>query len=240
MLKTLDVVQVCIRGKTKNINIYIEALCVPYICSPLNNPNLDAIQETFSYLKGLNLAETLPPGRLPNIEILVGLDYYYSLVSGKTIRSPRYSNTPVAIESSLGWIICGHAQDFKNQNYRTLLTSTTDVINYEQDELKNDLRYFWEIETLGVKDDVGVHEQFMADVTFNGERYVRKLPFKPHTDLLPDNFKQCLKRFGTLKMKLNKKPLLGEQYHNVINSYHKDNIIEVVNTAASPRSCPYR
>ena len=37
MLKTLDVVQVCIRGKTKNINIYIEALCVPYICSPLNN-----------------------------------------------------------------------------------------------------------------------------------------------------------------------------------------------------------
>ena len=31
MLKTLDVVQVCIRGKTKNINIYIEALCVVHL-----------------------------------------------------------------------------------------------------------------------------------------------------------------------------------------------------------------
>ena len=31
----LDVVQLCLRGKIKNLNCYVEALCVPYICSPL-------------------------------------------------------------------------------------------------------------------------------------------------------------------------------------------------------------
>ena len=39
VLKCLDVVQLCLKGK-KGINIYIEALCVPQICSPLNVPSI--------------------------------------------------------------------------------------------------------------------------------------------------------------------------------------------------------
>ena len=63
-------------------------------------------------------------------------------------------------------------------------------------------------------------------MAFNGEQYVTKLPLKPYTELLPDNFKQCLRRLCTLKKKLT----LNEQYHDVITSYYKENIIEVVNT----------
>ena len=36
-------------------------------------------------------------------------------------------------------VFFSHAQDFESKNDRTLLTSTMDVINYDQDELKNDL-----------------------------------------------------------------------------------------------------
>ena len=34
-VEELDVVQLCLRGKTKYLNYYVEALCVPYICSSL-------------------------------------------------------------------------------------------------------------------------------------------------------------------------------------------------------------
>ena len=35
VLKILDVVQVCARGKTKNVNVFIETLCIPLLCSPI-------------------------------------------------------------------------------------------------------------------------------------------------------------------------------------------------------------
>ena len=35
VLKILDVVQICARGKTKNVNVFIETLCIPLLCSPI-------------------------------------------------------------------------------------------------------------------------------------------------------------------------------------------------------------
>ena len=41
VLKELDVVQICLKGKLKAINTYIEALSIPFICSPIQNQNID-------------------------------------------------------------------------------------------------------------------------------------------------------------------------------------------------------
>ena len=41
--KVLDVVQICVRGKTKNINIYIEALCIPLLCSPVQDQTRNGV-----------------------------------------------------------------------------------------------------------------------------------------------------------------------------------------------------
>ena len=41
VLKELDVVQICVKGKLKTRNTYIEALCIPFICSPIPNQNID-------------------------------------------------------------------------------------------------------------------------------------------------------------------------------------------------------
>ena len=35
VLKELDVVQICVKEKLKTINTYIEAFCIPFICSPI-------------------------------------------------------------------------------------------------------------------------------------------------------------------------------------------------------------
>ena len=51
ILRTLDVVHICVRGKTKPVNIYIEALCLPFQCSPLQNQDLKLTLKTYPYFK---------------------------------------------------------------------------------------------------------------------------------------------------------------------------------------------
>ena len=51
VLKTLDIVTVCCHGKIKDVKVYLQALCVPFICSPLENPRLNLIKEQYNYLE---------------------------------------------------------------------------------------------------------------------------------------------------------------------------------------------
>ena len=57
VLKELDVVQICVKGKLKAINTYIEAICIPFICSPIPNKNIDFSENSTKHLLRLQLAE---------------------------------------------------------------------------------------------------------------------------------------------------------------------------------------
>lgn len=104
-IETLDVVTICVQGKSGR-NAYIDALVVPFICSSFENPRLKSIKDNFAYLKCLGEPETRKVNDdMFYIDILVGIEYYYSLVTGKTIKTPH--DQPVAIERSLVWIVCG-------------------------------------------------------------------------------------------------------------------------------------
>ena len=46
------------KRKNKNSNYYVEALCVPYICSPLKEHFVQETQSQFNHLKDLQLSET--------------------------------------------------------------------------------------------------------------------------------------------------------------------------------------
>ena len=138
LVKTLDVVQICIKGKTRNVNIYLEALCMPHISSPVSNPDFKIVKSKYPYLQGLQFAENFPNERINDVEILVGLDYYYLLITDKTVRGPP--NGPVAIESILGWIICGPTDLKSGTNItRVNLIHTRNVHLEERDTLRDDL-----------------------------------------------------------------------------------------------------
>ena len=100
LLKCLDVVQLCLKGNG-GINVYLEALCVPHVCLPLKVPPISRIKKQYDYLRDVEL--TKPPKDVNNVEILTGLDYYFSIVTGRTLRGPP--GNPVAVESILGWMI---------------------------------------------------------------------------------------------------------------------------------------
>ena len=70
----------------------------------------------YKHLRNLRLAYT-SPHEVTNINILIGLDHYYSLTTGETIKGKI--NEPIAINSVLGWITCGNYQNI-NSNSSTL------------------------------------------------------------------------------------------------------------------------
>ena len=68
VLNELDVVLICVKG-------YIEALCIPFICSRIPNRNIDFSENSAKHLLHLQLADAYDNNNKP-LDILVGLDYF--------------------------------------------------------------------------------------------------------------------------------------------------------------------
>ena len=67
---------------------------------------------------------------------------------------------------------------------------TVDRTLEENDDLKQKLSRFWDIENINPFDEC-VSNQFEKDIVFNVKRYVPRLPFEKDHDLLAGNFKTC-------------------------------------------------
>ncbi|XP_065658112.1 uncharacterized protein LOC136082626 [Hydra vulgaris] len=235
LIKTLDVVRVCLKGRDPKNNIYIEALCIPFICSPLKNLNFNLLQQKYVYLKGIPLAKSYPLKNNESVDILVGLDYYYSTITGKIIRG--CNNGPVALESILGWIVCGPSDIGVRENFiQTNLVSTSQS---DDDVLRLELRKFWEPESSDFQEQDNFYQQFKNDNTFNGEQHVTKLPLKPNCEFLPDNYNISLKRFISLQRMFEINNDLKQRYQEVITSYENENIIERIYDPGEPGKVHY-
>ena len=187
-LRTMDVVQLCVWGD--NVKVYIEALVVPFICSKLQIPPLDGVQQRYDYLQGLDLAE--PPTPDHDVDLLVGLDHYFSLVTGQIRKGPP--GHPTAIDSILGWMICGPAE-IGNSGPRETMIHLISIEDDEEEEevgsqgLKAELQRFWEVEAVNDSEDIRIIQEFQETVRFNGSRYVAELPLKDPSEFIPDHFR---------------------------------------------------
>lgn len=79
--------------------------CVPLICEPLSGQNVTLASKKYQYLSNLDLADFGQSDSNLNVDILIGADYYWSLVTGRTKRG----SGPTAIETRLGWVLSGRA-----------------------------------------------------------------------------------------------------------------------------------
>lgn len=93
--------------------------------------------------------------------------------------------------------------------------------------LREDLSKFWSVESVGSSGEDSVVNSFEKDITFNGHRYVTKLPFRPDHDILPDNFQTSFERLQKLKHRLRKENMIDD-YDAIFKQYEKDGIIERV------------
>ena len=162
------------------------------------------------------------------------MDYYFNFVTGKIKRGPP--GCPVAIESNFGWILSGpngtakKKSKFVSSNIANSHTMFVDNLTRKTDDylsLKGSIQRFWEVENVGV-DEHPVYENFKQTISFDGERYVTALPFKPFHKPLPDNYTLSKHRLSILKTKLDKNEELKQEYSQVFVNYLKDSIIEKV------------
>ena len=76
-----EIGKVCINLKSNfGENFSMEVLCKPFICLPIANQPVKYPKNNFEFLKDLNLADS---GTMEEIDMLIGSDFYWSLVTGK-------------------------------------------------------------------------------------------------------------------------------------------------------------
>ena len=122
------------------------------------------------------------------------MDYYFNFVTGKIKRGPP--GCPVAIKSSFGWILSGPNGTAKKKsksvcsniaNSHTMFVDNITRKTNDDLSLKGSLQRLWKVENVGV-DEHPVYENFKQTISFDVERYVTALPFKPFHKPLPDNY----------------------------------------------------
>ena len=142
--------EICLNTRD-NMCVYVKALSVPDICGSICGQYVDLAIKQHPFLETLTLADTCGRG---NIDLLIGADFYWSLVSGEVKKDDN--SGLVAVKSKLGWLISGPVRVEGREG--DIMTNCTYVMKIACDDvdevnLKNDLKCFWDLDTLGIRED---------------------------------------------------------------------------------------
>ena len=222
-----DTVQLSLKTKDYG-TLNIAALVVPTICHPLTSQPINYSQDHYTHLKGLKLADTAGASDKLEVDILIGSDAYWSLVTGKIIRG---RNGPIAIQTKVGWVLSGLTKP--QETAVNLPLTPTHVLKIDacalEPSLDDRLKQFWDLESLGIsKDETSVYDKFVQQIRFDGQRYEVSLPWKEHHPSLPDHLDLCHKRLTGLIKRLKQNPQLLEEYNAIIQDQLNQGIVEVL------------
>ena len=182
-------------------------------------------------VKKLNvpILENLNEDCVVKIDILIGLDQYWSLIDDMKF----IDESVVAQCTKFGWMISGSYQrgGVTNENNSALFC-------WVQEPTESTIRGFWELDSIGIQDGVSsklsegsvVLEEFSKGVSLDNNRYKVGLPWKSndHKDMLINNEEMALRRLNSLNRKLDLNPELKENYSQVFSDLEKEGIIEEV------------
>ena len=79
--------------------IQLSFLSVPIICDPLSDQPIAHAMKNYDYLTNLDLADYSCSTDMLEVDILIGSDHYWKLVTGEVVWS---GDDPIAIQTKLG------------------------------------------------------------------------------------------------------------------------------------------
>ena len=88
-------------------NAFLSLRVVPTICEPISSQPITASAESHAHLFKLDLADSADGASCLPVDILVGCDYYWELMTGGICRREQ---GPTAIHTKLGWVLSGPMQ----------------------------------------------------------------------------------------------------------------------------------
>ena len=189
---------------------------------------MDKAEKMFPVLKDLDLSDNDKDPR--NVDLLIGADFYWSIVSGETRRCNDDGLT--AINSKLGWILSG---PFNQKEEEKALVSLCESVAFkvemefqeEEKNLEGMVQKFWQLENLGVYDEeLSTYDKFKDSLKFINGRYEVSLPFKKNKIMIEDNYKLSKKGLINLRKKLRENKNLFQSYDDVIKEQLKSGVIE--------------
>ncbi|GFV00143.1 integrase catalytic domain-containing protein [Trichonephila clavipes] len=160
------------------------------------------------------------PGK---IDVLLGAEIFYELLRPGQIYC---GDSRLLLQNTVfGYVVSGSVGDeVRDNNIHCGLIRDSD--------LNTTLRSFWELESIGVKnencsseEDVSF-EMFKQRVHFKNGRYEVELPWKRDSNELSDNFSLAKRRLGSLMRKMQRDKVLYSEYCKVLKNCLDVGIIE--------------
>lgn len=181
-------------GQTQLLTLFT----VPIICGPLIPHHLVKYREGYPHLEGLEFADDPGDFQQLHVDILIGSDYYWDLITG---RLQRGGDGPVAIQIKLRWVLSGPTSTpDQAESSHSLMTHVLHVDGQLLDAALNDtMKSFWELESFGIPNvDRSLYDEYRDTIRFHKGRYEVQLPWKMLSQDLPNNYELSLKRLKGL------------------------------------------
>jgi hypothetical protein len=217
--------------------VEIQAVNFPVICSPLRS----IVTTNYAHLDGLDLADFNHEESDDSIDVLVGADHYWDLVTGDVVKG---EDGPTAINSKLRWLLSGPAESSSSDESTTsnlILTQNDPHFtnpSTKDSKLADSPSRFWETESIGISEPQpksAGEERVLRNIRHTGERYEVSLPWKNERPAIENDRELCLSRLHSLHNRLKRNGRLLTEYDKAIKDQLASGIIEEI-----PRSEPQR
>lgn len=224
-----------------NESRYVELVETDRICPSIHREAITANLLESRYLQGIQLAEDYSSSSDDEVDVLIGLDYYWDFVSG---RVKRQKDKPIAVESILGWMLQKNGgEKAKNSTKATSMFISTS----EGNEINQQLKKFWEVEEVGSSEDIqwsieetNVHRKFKETITHEPDgKYQVRLPTKDGVTNLSSNKSGAIARYKSLIVRLEKNPELGLKYRQALTEFMENEFVEKIEEEKEPDLCYY-
>ena len=230
--RVCDVVRIGLRT-VGEADLEMPFFSVPLICQPLSHQPITFCKATYDHLAPLNLADFQEGPTELDIDMLIGSDHYWKIVTGEIVRG---DSGPTAICTRLGWVLSGptHCPDQRTSAVNVITTHTLKIDSQEAQSQTDEgldvtLQQFWDLESLGIKgNDGSTLENFDESIIFKNGRYQVCLLWKETHPTLPDNYQLSKKRLIRLLHSLKQRPSILRDYDATIKDQFSNGIVEQV------------
>ena len=221
-------------GTSKQLTLFT----VPTICEPIACQPISICCNDFNHLAGMDLADYSDGHEGLEVDILIGSDQYWELITGETRRGKV---GPVAICTKLGWVLSGPtASNTTDVPASCLITHSLriDGMPSKLQQLDNRIKSFWDLESFGISaSEHSVYDDFGSSIQLVDGRYEVQLPWKEGHPALADNYKLCLRRLHGLTKRLKQDPAILQEYDATIKNQIQQGIVESVEPSEDDPKC---
>ena len=227
-----DVLNLLIFTRT-GCSVRVQAIIVEKLVKALEDPYRERVS-TLPHLGSLPLAHPASGSTMFEVDVLIGADYFWLIVSDDIKRGPG----PTAVESRLGYLLSGPLRGRQMESEREVVSMAVSTME------EFDISRFWAAETAGMLPEeeaaswVEVYQE--AAISFKDGRYTAKFPWKnDHPELL-SNYGVARRRTLAMIRRLAQNGS-SLQYDGIIKEQLARGFIEMVDPNDNTRqnSCHY-